>query len=250
MADYAYKDEKRTQIIYANSKNIIAYKGIPCYCKNSKCNSKMYIVTPEYPDKAYFRASPNTPHTGSCGSELHHFDRGEFNPNLFKFPDILVNLENESSNKEYQFNNHSGKVGNADKAIKTLRQLYSMCTNTPISDEYAGIRIGDIIADSRNVEESLNGISGRKIIECNFYKYDKDAMAIYFNYPCFPDNKALIQASFQSEEKLKNALNSIIPLSHSGIIVISANWNVSNDEKIICEGMIHSQNQIAIVKKD
>lgn len=250
MADYAYKDEKRTQIIYANSKNIIAYKGIPCYCKNSKCNSKMYIVTPEYPDKAYFRASPNTPHTGSCGSELHHFDRGEFNPDLFKFPDILVNLENKSFNKRNQYKKHGDKVGNADKAIKTLRQLYSMCTNTPITDTYAGIRIGDIIADSRNVEDSLKGINGRKIIECNFYKYDKNALAVFLNYPCYPDNQTLIQVTFESEETFKKALDSIIPLSHSGIIVISANWSASDNEKIICKGTIHSQNQIAIVKKD
>lgn len=57
--NYAYKDTGRTKIIYADSSDIIKYKGVRCYCKNPSCNAKMFIHNPEHPNFAYFQASGN-----------------------------------------------------------------------------------------------------------------------------------------------------------------------------------------------
>lgn len=187
MADYAYKDENRTQKIYANDKDIIEYKGKRCWCKNPNCNAKMFIVTPEYPDDAFFRASLTIHHSGSCGSECHHFDKKQFDQNLFKFPEVLINLE--KTNKKYSSNmtiQSNSEVSTESKPIKTLRQLYTMCTNTPIEDKYGDYIIGNIIADIRNISDNLDGINGYRIVECNFYRFDKKTQSIYFNYPYFP----------------------------------------------------------------
>lgn len=252
MADYAYKDEERTQKIYANGNNIIKYKGIRCWCKNPNCNAKMFIVKPEYPDEAYFRASSKTPHSGSCGSECHHFDKKRFNENLFRFPNILINLEKDDRASSTTIIHHPPKKAvTGEKPIKTLRQLYSMCTNTPIDDKYGTYIIGDIIADIRNINDNSNGIKGYRIIECNFYKYDKNSQSIYFNYPCYPQNQYLVEVKFKKTDLFEEMLKRILPLKHEGIIVISGNWVLSDiEEKTKCVCEIYSAKQIAIIRKD
>ena len=43
--NYAYKDTGRTKIIYADSSDIIKYKGVRCYCKNQAAMQKcLYII--------------------------------------------------------------------------------------------------------------------------------------------------------------------------------------------------------------
>lgn len=83
--NYAYKDTGRTKIIYADSSDIIKYKGVRCYCKNPSCNAKMFIHNPEHPNFAYFQASGKPSHNGSCGSIYNHFDNSKYDEKLFSF---------------------------------------------------------------------------------------------------------------------------------------------------------------------
>lgn len=250
MADYAYEDPKRTKIVYADASNITNYKRVRCWCKNPDCDAKMFIVKPEYPDEAFFRASRQTPHAGSCGSGCNHFDKKEFDPSLFKFPDVLENLE-KVIEKSPPTTPTAGsiEVSTGNKPIKTLKQLYSMCTNTPIEDKYGGYRIGDMIADIRNFDEYLNGIRGYRIVECNFYKFDIKSLSICFNYPYFPQNKHHVRVAFNRKDLFKKMVDKLIPLGHGGIIVISGNWLPIGEEKVKSECEIHSEKQIAIIKK-
>lgn len=112
--DYAFEDEKRTKIIYANASDIVQYKGVRCYCKNPYCEARMFIYNPEHPSSAFFKASGKPSHNGSCGSIYNHFDNTEYDANLFNFPDVLIDLEKEPIKKKTCI---SGRTGSGEETF-------------------------------------------------------------------------------------------------------------------------------------
>ena len=148
--NYAYKDTGRTKIIYADSSDIIKYKGVRCYCKNPSCNAKMFIHNPEHPNFAYFQASGKPSHNGSCGSIYNHFDNSKYDEKLFSFPEVLMNLESKPSGTK-PTGKSSPKKGKStsggEKALKTIKEIYKMATNTPPNDSYNGVKIKNILAE-------------------------------------------------------------------------------------------------------
>ncbi len=79
-------------------------------------------------------------------------------------------------------------------------------------------------------------------------------LEVYFNYPYFPQNKYSIQVQFEQLDLFNKMLNRIFPLRHEGIIVISGNWSLTNnneiDSKVKSKCGIFSEKQIAIIKKE
>ena len=257
MANYAYKDFARTKIIYADDLHIMNYKGIRCWCKNPKCNAHMYIVKPENPAESFFRASTAVKHTGACGSECHYFDKSEFDESKFKFPDILKNFEHVIPSKSDLSKKVSKRTLSSNKKpIKTIRQIYTMCTNTPINDSYGGIVIKDILADERTSFFYKNGIEGYKLVECNFYRYDDTTFTILMNFPCYSVYRVTeyyVQLEFMDEELYKKTRTRLYDTKHNSIIAISGDWKKVNfntspkPTKSRC--IIYSARQIAVIQR-
>ena len=67
----------------------------------------MYIVKPENPNDAFFRASKKVKHSGACGSECNHFNKRDFDESRFCFPDVLRNLEFNTPSASGAYINHS-----------------------------------------------------------------------------------------------------------------------------------------------
>ena len=261
MADYAYKDSARKQRIYADDIHIMNYKGIRCWCKNTKCDAHMYIVKPENPHESFFRASKKVKHSGACGSECNHFNKNEFDESGFYFPDVLRNLEySTSTTMRTSIANtklSSNILSENKKTVTTIRQIYTMCTNTPIDDSYGGIVIKDILADERSFYFYTNGIEGYKLVECNYYRYDRTALTIWMNYPCYfvyPATRYYVQLEFADQELYNKMLPRIYDTKHNGIIIVSGNWKITNISKfakpIKSKCKIYSEKQIAVIKKE
>lgn len=152
------------------------------------------------------------------------------------------------------YNNISSK---SRKALTTIRQIYTMCTNTPINNSYGGIAIKDILADERSFPFYINGVEGYKLVECNYYRYDRTISTIWMNYPCYfiyPVTKYYAQLEFTDQKLFNKILPRLFDTKHNGIIVVSGNWetvNISTSAKPVkSKCKIYSEKQIAVIKKE
>ncbi len=204
MANYVFTDRDRTRKLYANDNIIMAYKSVRCYCKNEKCDARMFVYDPEHPNRAYFKASGKPPHCGACGYESKGFRITEYKEEKFVFPDTLYPLLKDVEKKESKKAKHGG-----------------------IS------RIG--------------GIEGYKIVECNAYRYKKENLTMYMNYPVFPNVKGHLILEFCNEELLKKMIPRMVGKKHDGLVVVFGKWR--HDEKFSYV-RIDSENQISVIKKE
>lgn len=253
MADYAYLDEERTKIIKANDPNIVKYKSVRCYCKNPICDARMFICKPEHPQEAYFRASGNPKHNGSCGSECDHFDFSKYDPAKFHFPEALIDLETIVSGTSGKSGGKSTGATTGLKPLKSVKEIYRMATNIPPEDKYAGIKIGDLLVDIRNYVDYSDGLEGYKLAECNFYCYEPKDNSIIMNFPFFPKSNCYLRLNFEGKELFDQMVPRLMDSKHTGIIVVSGLWKKIYETyrtKIIkAECTIKSEKQIGIIKK-
>lgn len=260
--DYAFENEARTKIIYANASDIMKYKGVRCYCKNPNCKARMFIHSPEHSSSAYFQASGKPYHNGSCGSVYNHFDDSQYDEKLFTFPDVLMNLETESATSEKDRKRHTKTVNGigggigcitfGKKGLKSIKEIYRMTTNMPPDDEYNGIKIKDILADVRSYSDYKDGINDYHLVECNFFRYENKTKEIIMNFPFLPNNKYYLRLIFEDETLFKKERSRFYDTGHTGLIVISGLWEKINEiyeQGIIkAECVIKSEKQIAIIK--
>lgn len=260
MSNYAYTDAARTQKIFANSNNIMSYKGVRCYCKNPKCNARIFIYKPEHPSTAYFKASGKPAHIGNCGIKHLSFNQNDYDPTLFSFPNVLMDLEIPvaPSTKHSSTGKGTGTISSDPKPLKTLKEIYSMCTNTPINDCYNGIRISNIIADERNESNFPNGFNGYRIAECTFFRYEPSTHSILMNFTKYlkgSDPLYYIQLNFNDNDLYDKMCARIKSTEHdTGIIVVSGNWEMIDEPSgyklnIKSKCTINSEKQIAVIKK-
>ena len=245
MSDYVYTDEERKHILYASSPQILEYKGKPCFCQNKLCKARMFVYNPENPEKAYFKSSGKIKHHKDCHTEAHHFSRNVYDEQLFSYPEALKMLEKPSTNST------SKKIGNEIKKedtnnlkpLSTLNQIYTMCKNIHPNETYNGFFIRDILADTRTYDIYKSEINGYKIVECNFYRFEKNL--IIMNYPCYPTQKEIhhISLYFNSNMLFQKFLPTVLKTKHSGIFAISGNWT-SNTY------IISSSKQIKLIQKE
>lgn len=253
MANYAFIDEARTQKIYANDDNIMKYKSVRCYCKNPKCDAKMFIYMPEHKNSAYFKASGKPGHQGACGLSPYHFPKVNYIEEEFVFPQGLFSLLNdkrEGQHKGGKDGTGGGKQGEIERRpLRGLKEVYAMLTNTDIDDTYNNYLIRDMIADERTLQYYRNGIRGYKVVECNFYKYFDEGLTITMNYPPFPNRKKSLELWFESKELYEKMKPRIKGKNHDGIVVVFGEWKISTTD-VINYVSISSEKQIAVIKKE
>lgn len=118
-----------------------------------------------------------------------------------------------------------------------------MCKNIHPNETYNGFFIRDILADTRTYDIYKNEINGYKIVECNFYRFEKKL--IIMNYPCYPTQKEIhhISLYFNSNMLFQKFLPTVLKTKHSGIFAISGNWTSNT-----C--IISSSKQIKLIQKE
>ena len=250
MANYVFLDKERTKKLYANDNNIMKYKGVRCYCKNEKCDARMFIYDTEHPNRAYFKASGKPHHIGACGFESKGFRITNYIEEEFVFPDTLFPLLNAIEKKEHKKTKGGGGSVTGEieqRPLSGLKEVYYMMQSYDINDEYNGYKIRDIIADERTYEYYQNGIEGYKIVECNFYQYKSEVLTIYMNYPMFPNVKQNLILEFYDEELFKKMIPRILGKKHDGLVVVFGKWR--HDERFSYV-RIDSEKQIGIIKKE
>lgn len=237
MSYYAYEDEERTIEVLAenvNDDNRLEYY----FCPIKNCEARMSIRNIHGDGVAYFAANPSTPHSNfcrinRCTSPTQH-DEEQFNFN--NFMDNLMNLNN--------FNNGNGDGGHGDgdgqiRPITTVRQLYSVCIQRSINQLYNGIRISDLLIDSRTRHIYFNYIRGNHLVECQFWRYDRENNLYYAKYWLDDEHNNFIAIKLICLDN--NVFQRIFERVFRRSFAVAGNWEMNGNT---CEANIINSRQI------
>lgn len=251
MSKYAYRDEKRKNIIYSTDA-VKEDRDKVFFCPNPNCTAQLYICAVDGSRSAYFSATKDKfQHTSNCpfGSSKMNFNENEYDQTQFVFDVAMDSLctANESRNNSNTQTKHN--EGEAKKhPPRTLRQIYSMCKNYPVEYKYGNKEIGEMLLDDRSESKYQSKWTGNRIIEAmpKGWFYDKERKQIYLVSP-IGNQKCSFTLSF-SDDKIYYDIQSEIYNNKDKTIVVAGNWAISGTDDCHVT-VIKSKKQVLVIKK-
>ena len=186
MSYLAYLDKEKTNTIKANDAFLCFEKNKrEYYCPNLGCTAKMTLKSRKGESSHYFAALPSFPHDTNCPYKTYSFVREDFDESAFSLDKLFASISKTPvAKKKYELEKQDKKqsTNTTLKTIKTIGQLYSMCINLDINDEYNDVRIWKILLDERSEQIYIKGIcDGIRLIKCEFKGYKKEMSLIYLS---------------------------------------------------------------------
>ena len=250
MANYAYRDKERRQIILANEA-LEEDRNKSFYCPNPRCNSKLFICAVDGCRKTYFRATKSAyKHIANCpyANSAVIFDDNEYNWATFSFENAIQNLLVENNSKPVMSDSKSTSCGEyINHTLRTIRQIYSMCKQFPPNYSYGNEKIGKMILDDRTAYWYPKGVFGFKIIEScvNGRFYDNDKNEIYLVAPIANPNYHFILSI--PDINLYRKIRNMVFENKDKFIIVAGQWNSSKVDGRTIKSIIHSNKQITII---
>ena len=250
MANYAYRDKERRDIILA-SEALEENRDKSFYCPYPLCNSKLFVCAGDGSRKAYFRATKSAyKHIANCpyANSSVVFDDNKFNQSDFLFEnamqDLLVANNSNPSNRNSKISSY-GKHDN--HTLSTLKQIYSMCKQFPPNYSYGNEKIGRMILDDRTAYWYPNGVFGFKIIEsCVKGRfYDNDKNEIYLVAPIANPNYHFILSI--PDINLYRKIRNMVFENKDKFIIVAGEWKLSDFRHDYFKTTIYNKKQIAIL---
>lgn len=236
MASIAYEDSTRTQIVYADSCTI-KDKNTRYYCENPDCPAHIYIRAFDSVLATHFYATIDHPHVGWCHKKRSDFKPTDYNEDDFNYDSALDKILSPSkkSSKTQTTPGHNTGDGNKRGLSKTA-QIYNMCKYHRPEKSYSGIVIWWMLFDVRSNYLLTNGLFGKHLIECVYYKYVTSEKHIYFKYPL---NKSLpnqyhLRIHIEDTDLYYKLLKKIYNTDNLPI-VIAGDWNKYATDSFECE---------------
>ena len=250
MANYAYRDKERRDIILA-SEALEEDRDKSFYCPNPLCNSKLFICAVDGSRKAYFRATKSAyKHIANCpyANSSVVFDDNKFNQSNFSFENAIQDLLIKNNSKTIKSESKSSTLGeHANHTLRTIKQIYSMCKQFPPNYSYGNEKIGRMILDDRTTYLYPKGVFGFKIIEsCVKGRfYDNDKNEIYLVAPVANPNYHFILSI--SDINLYKKIRNMVFENQDKFIIVAGDWKPSNLGYGYFETRIYSDRQISIL---
>jgi hypothetical protein len=250
LANYAYRDKERRQIILANEA-LEEDRNKSFYCPNPRCNSKLFICAVDGSRKAYFRATKSAyKHIDNCpyANSSVTFDEKIFNQSNFSFENAIQNLLVENNSKPVMSDSKSTSCGeHINHTLRTIRHIYSMCKQFPPNYSYGNEKIGKMILDDRTEYWYPKGVFGFKIIEScvNGRFYDNDKNEIYLVAPIANPNYHFILSI--PDINLYRKIRNMVFENKDKFIIVAGQWNSSKADGRTIKSIIHSNKQITII---
>lgn len=173
MAGYAFKDEERTDIVFARYLTK-RDKGIKYFCPNEKCNAKMFLWSLEGESKPFFRSYGKPGHIEHCpyGSENEYNPEKSEEEGFDSVNAIKDMMELELIKKVTKPKNEIFGKETSEKEIipHTIKQIYDMCKFYDCNEEFNHQRIGQILVDKRSIYMYPKGVFGFRLIEAKCKK--------------------------------------------------------------------------------
>lgn len=222
MSSYAYIDKLKTTYVLADNCTANDINKI-FYCPDPNCDCEVRLVSyNSNKRKAHFRGNN---HSKNC--IFHHsnlIDINEFDVKNFS-PTNLLDMITKTKNKinNGNFKTDTDKLIHPNKKyIKTIKALYYLAINYPISYEINGYKISNLVCYKNTVHIYTKYINGIKLVVCDYYRYTTEDKTIYFKY----NNKIVLKVIFDTKELFKKAQNDFYKKKN---ILIFANWESSSN---------------------
>lgn len=250
MANYAYRDKERRDIILA-SEALEEDRDKSFYCPNPLCNSKLFICAVDGSRKAYFRATKSAyKHIANCpyANSSVVFDDNRFNQSNFSFENAIQDLLIKNNSKTIKSESKSSTLGeHANHTLRTIKQIYSMCKQFPPNYSYGNEKIGRMILDDRTTYWYPKGVFGFKIIEsCVKGRfYDNDKNEIYLVAPIANPNYHFILSI--PDINLYRKIRNMVFENKDKFIIVAGDWKASNLGYGYFETTIYTDKQISIL---
>lgn len=250
MANHAYRDKERREIILA-SEALEENRDKFFYCPNPLCNSKLFICAVDGSRKAYFRATKSAyKHIANCpyANSSVVFDDNKFNQSNFSFENAIQDLLIKNNSKTIKSESKSSTLGeHANHTLRTIKQIYSMCKQFPPNYSYGNEKIGRMILDDRTTYWYPKGVFGFKIIEsCVKGRfYDNDKNEIYLVAPVANPNYHFILSI--SDINLYKKIRNMVFENQDKFIIVAGDWKPSNLGYGYFETRIYSDRQISFL---
>lgn len=254
MAKYAFRDEKRENLVYATD---ATDKDATYYCPNKNCNAHLQLCSVGGEKTRYFSArKAGYKHDANCmyyNSQIN-FNRSMYDEEKFKFTDAINRIlgldiaqSSKSKNKSSSVNESKDKT--KKKAISTILQIYSMCKELKYTDVYAGTPISGMLLDDRTFCSYKDIQEGTFLVEAriNDYCYDPELKEIFLKAP-INNEKYSIKLSFEDEELYKKLRNEIYDNRHK-IAIVAGIWKKTSDNKAF-RTVVRTMKQVRILNKN
>lgn len=250
MANYAYRDKERRDIILA-SEALEEDRDKSFYCPNPLCNSKLFLCAVDGSRKAYFRATKSAyKHIDNCpyANSSVVFDVKIFNQSNFSFENAMQNLFVKSNSKPLKRGpKKSSYVEHDNHTLRTIKQIYSMCKQFPPNYSYGDEKIGRMILDDRTTYWYPKGVFGFKMIEScvkgRFYNNAKNE--IFLVAPVAHPNYHFILSI--PDINLYRKIRNMVFENNDKLIIVAGEWKSSNLGYDSFETIIYSDKQISIL---
>ncbi len=257
---YTSKTDYKTVTAYQAAYNRLDNKKF--FCANPKCWVHMSLRNADHPELATFASFPKqaSNHTGfACTKSGLSYNEHEYSKDLFVgdtfFKSLLQPVQHEDNS--HPFNNpREHHIHNRRQTpVTNVRQLYPALNYYSKTESYGDIVIGDIYIDTENYALGMD-ISGNKILETSFYRYNAENKSVIMNFPIHLMEHTHVRIIFDDQDMFVGFIKRLRKPYHTKIIPVGGNWislnaYEQNDEPLcIAECRISSQRQFAIFKPD
>lgn len=121
-----------------------------------------------------------------------------------------------------------------------LRLLYQKCQSSDYRTLVGKDPIRDIYCGRETAHIYTTYISGKKLVECSFIRFDKEKRSIYFGFPYGAERKITIRAIFSDTSLLNDTISRVF--RHKGVILLFSDFKTASDGYVRTQ--IQSKHQI------
>lgn len=238
---YAYTDEDRS------AGNEVLAEGVndnnkleQYFCPTTDCAARMSIRNIHGEGAAYFAANPSTPHSGFCRINL--CTRTQYDEGRFDFDNFMGGLFQPGNQNNGYGNGGHGNGNGQIRPVSTVRQLYLICIQRHINQLYNGNRISDLLIDSRTRHIYFRYIQGRHLVECKFWRYEKEKNEIFAKYWLNDEGTSFLKIKLKCENS--SILEKISKKVYKKDFVVAGIWEMNGG---YCVTDIVSSKQIYVI---
>lgn len=250
MSTFAFIDNQRKVEISAEEARKINQDYF--FCPNVNCNAHLILVRKNGLSSAFFRSLPRNPHDDDCEySRSSRYTRDNFDEKAFNLEVFENNLYNETDNsfinKPKLKARHNSSESKGKIMLSTVCQLYHLLKSIDVKSEFNGIQRASILCDQKSAYLYTKYVSGFKLIESTFFKYNKDECTISVKYKGGGDKLFIFDLYFQDFQLYQKTRKELLNSEHyRDKIVVVAGTVVQKGDRFRMD--IVSGKQIYITK--
>lgn len=233
MSSFAYTspDHKPEHQILASDINSEKERNQIYYCPGCNARFKYKAQSSNLKDAHFFKL-PSESHDADCWVQYIESTKGNFSASstagfsCASFYDLLTKPRKRNSVAPKP-NNGDSRTSTNTLRLDSIRNLYKFCLIHPdrgIINE--GVSVRDVFVGKKTAYFYTTFVSGYKLIEAEYYRYEKKTFTIYFTFPYQQAKTFDIAVKIPDEALFKTIVKRVF--NNTKPILLYSNWSTWN----------------------